>query len=207
MGSDRAVKAVTGRGVPVPGADVDTDRIIPARFMKAVSFEGLGEHSFHDVRFDEKGEPLDHPLNDPRYRGASILVVGRNFGCGSSREHAPQALMRFGIRAIVGESFAEIFAGNCTAIGVPAVRVSAEAAALLARLVEKRPGTELVVDLERKVVKADGKEHPLEIPESFWRALVDGTWDTTALLLANRVEIDRTSAKLPYLTGFAGGRG
>ncbi len=117
---------VTGTGIPVSGNDIDTDRIIPARFMKCVTFEGLEQYVFYDVRFDAEGQPKAHPYNEARYQGGSVLIVNKNFGCGSSREHAPQALMRFGMRVVIGESFAEIFAGNCTALGIPAVTASAE---------------------------------------------------------------------------------
>ena len=202
MATKTAIRSISGRGIPLPGSDIDTDRIIPARYMKAVTFDGLGEHAFHDARYDAKGSPTDHPFNDPRYRGASVLVVGRNFGCGSSREHAPQALLRFGIRAIVGESFAEIFAGNCGAIGVPAVRVSSEEVARIMRLVEEKPATEITVDLAAKSVKAGALSFRLDMPESTRRVLVDGSWDTTAMLLANRAEIAKVAARLPYLRGF-----
>jgi 3-isopropylmalate/(R)-2-methylmalate dehydratase small subunit len=202
--ADDKIKGVSGRGVPVPGADIDTDRIIPARYMKAVTFEGLGKYAFHDVRFDQEGNLKDHPFNDARYKGASVLIVGSNFGCGSSREHAPQALMRFGIKAIIGESFAEIFAGNCSALGIPAVRVSRQEAEMLMHLVEEKPGTELELDLEKKLVKAGGYEIRIDMPESSRKVLVDGTWDSTAVLLANSDAIERTAGRIPYLAGFAG---
>ena len=198
------IKAATGNGVPVPGADIDTDRIIPARYMKAVTFEGLGPYAFRDVRFDQEGNKKDHPFNDPRYKGASILIVGSNFGCGSSREHAPQALMRWGIKAIIGESFAEIFAGNCSALGIPAVKVSAQEAEMLMHLVQEKPDTQIRIDLEKKLVSAGGYEIPLDMPEAGRKVLVDGTWDSTAVLLANKEAIERTAARIPYLTGFRG---
>ncbi len=202
MAENSAIKGASGRGVPVPGADIDTDRIIPARFMKAVTFEGLGKYAFNDVRFDQEGNRKDHPFNDPRYGGASILIVGSNFGCGSSREHAPQALMRFGIKAIIGESFAEIFAGNCSALGIPAVRVSKQETEMLMHLVEEKPETEIRIDLEKKVVEAGGYQIKLDMPEASRKVLVDGTWDSTAVLLANAESIERTAARIPYLKGF-----
>ena len=197
------IKGARGRGVPVPGTDIDTDRIIPARYMKAVTFEGLGQYAFQDVRFDQEGNAKDHPFNNPRHKGASILIVGSNFGCGSSREHAPQALMRWGIKAIIGESFAEIFAGNCSALGVPAVRVSAQEAEMLMHLVEEKPDTPIEIDLEKKLVRAAGYEIRLDMPESGRKVLVDGTWDSTAVLLANKDPIARTAARIPYLRGFS----
>ena len=143
----RAIDEVHGHAIVVPGNDIDTDQIIPARFMKVVTFDGLGKYAFHDVRYDEKGNERAHPFNDHRYHGASILVVNRNFGCGSSREHAPQALMRAGIQAIVGESFAEIFAGNCTAMGIPAVALSSEEISFLMDEIKRDPQMELALSL------------------------------------------------------------
>ena len=150
-----AVRAVTvGRAIPLPGNDIDTDRIIPARYLKSITFDGLGEAAFIDARAAERAAGRTHALDDARYAGASILLVGRNFGCGSSREHAPQALQRFGIRALVGESFAEIFAGNCTVLGLPAVRAAAADIERLLELVGQHPETEVTVDLEAQTVTA-----------------------------------------------------
>src|SRR5262245_26406704 len=148
------IEQVTGRAVHVPGEDIDTDRIIPARFLKCVTFDGLGEHLFRDVRFREDGTPTGHPLDDPRFAGATILVAGRNFGCGSSREHAPQSIVKWGFRAIVAESFAEIFFGNSVALGMPCVSLARPELDKLAALVEKKPETEVSVDLARGVVTA-----------------------------------------------------
>ena len=138
-------RQVVGRGIPVPGNDIDTDRIIPARFLKEVTFETMGEHAFEDAR---KQNP-EHPFNSPAYRGASVLVVGQNFGCGSSREHAPQALMRWGIAAIVGGSFGEIFFGNCTMLGIPCLRASQEDLEWLQREIGRAPQTPVAVDVEK----------------------------------------------------------
>ena len=206
-----AVRAVTvGRAIPLPGNDIDTDRIIPARYLKSITFDGLGEAAFIDARAAERAAGRTHALDDARYAGASILLVGRNFGCGSSREHAPQALQRFGIRALVGESFAEIFAGNCTVLGLPAVRAAvADIERLLAlvgstrrpRYVLKERGTwrrrpSLPARCSARLGRPclDGARH----------ALVRGTWDSTTLLLANRDRIAATTARLPYLNAFAG---
>ena len=192
-------KQITGTAIPVPGNDIDTDRIIPARFMKCVSFDGLERYAFYDVRFDEDGKAKDHPFNESRYQGGSVLLVNKNFGCGSSREHAPQALVRFGMQAIVGESFAEIFAGNCTALGVPAVTTTQDNIAALTTQVEADPSLALTVDLENKTVTCGNLTLDVAIPESSRQALVEGSWDTTAQLLANQTDIDKTSAAIPYL--------
>src|SRR5215470_13632042 len=148
------IERVSGRAVHVPGEDIDTDRIIPARFLKCVTFDGLGEHLFKDVRFREDGSKTDHPLNDPRFAGATILVAGRNFGCGSSREHAPQSIAKYGFRAIVAESFAEIFFGNSVALGMPCVSLSRRDLDVLAARIEGRPDTPVTVDLVQSLVTA-----------------------------------------------------
>ncbi len=193
-------REVVGTGIPVPGNDIDTDRIIPARFLKCVTFDGLEKGAFYDVRFDEEGRAKEHPFNDPRFEGGSILIVQKNFGCGSSREHAPQALMRFGMRGIIGESFAEIFAGNCTALGVPAVTASQATISALLEAVESHPDAQIGIDLARKQVTCGPLTAPVDIPESARQALVEGSWDTTAQLLANRQEIESTADGIPYLT-------
>ena len=190
---------VIGTGIPVPGNDIDTDRIIPARFMKCVTFDGLEQYAFYDVRFDEEGRTKDHPFNDPRFRGGSILIVQKNFGCGSSREHAPQALMRFGMRGIIGESFAEIFAGNCTALGIPAVTASQAAIAALSEAVENQPNLPIAIDLARKEVTCGSLKVPVDIPEAARQSLIEGSWDTTAQLLANQQEVQSTAAAIPYM--------
>src|SRR5215218_9764239 len=146
------ITSVTGRGVYVPGNDIDTDRIIPARFMKCVTFDGLGEYAFYDVRKNADGTDKPHPLNDPRFKGASILLSGTNFGCGSSREHAPQALYRFGFRAVIAESFAEIFFGNCTTLGIPCAVAAAADMKRLREAVEKDPQITVTVDVEKNRV-------------------------------------------------------
>jgi 3-isopropylmalate/(R)-2-methylmalate dehydratase small subunit len=195
-------RRIEGRAIPLPGDDIDTDRIIPARYLREITFETLGQYAFYDARFDEKGRPKEHPLNDKRFLGGSILLVNRNFGCGSSREHAPQSLMRMGITAFVGESFAEIFSGNCTALGLPAVRVSHEDAVKLMQLVEATPSLSLVVDLDAGVVIAGPTRVPFTMPDSDRKALVSGQWDTTAVLLAQEAAIRTTALRIPYVSGF-----
>lgn len=177
------ITQVTGTAVYVPGSDIDTDRIIPARFMKCVTFDGLGEYAFYDVRFDSEGKPTGHPLDNPRFKGASILLSGTNFGCGSSREHAPQALYRFGFRAIIAQSFAEIFFGNCTTLGIPCVCASAEDIAKLAAAVEKDPAVSVTIDVDNKRVSYGAESFPVVMPGTAHEALVSGKWDPIGELL------------------------
>lgn len=196
------VRRREGRAVVVRGGDIDTDRIIPARYMKSISFAGLEEYVFADARKAADGTPKDHPFNESRFENASILVVNQNFGCGSSREHAPQALMRWGIRALVGESFAEIFFGNCVALGIPAVTASAADVAALMDSVELDPEQHVVVDLEGGRVSSGAGTVPVSMPEGPRGQLLDGTWDAMRTLLSARDQIAATADRLPYLTGF-----
>ncbi|WP_028973338.1 3-isopropylmalate dehydratase small subunit [Spirochaeta cellobiosiphila] len=193
---------VTGKGIPLPGNDIDTDRVIPARFMKCVTFDGLGEFAFYDARFEEDGSEKDHPFNDPAFKEGSILIVNKNFGCGSSREHAPQALQKYGITGVIGESFAEIFNGNCTAMGIPAVKLSKSDIEILMDEVRNNPQTSLTIDLDTRKVITDSKEYDLDLPESYRNALKEGAWDTTAVLLANKDKIQKVSTRLPYIDNF-----
>jgi 3-isopropylmalate/(R)-2-methylmalate dehydratase small subunit len=196
------ITAISGTAVPIRGNDIDTDRIIPARYLKEPTFSRMGDYPFFDERFDQSGKKKDHPLNDPEYRGASILFVNKNFGCGSSREHAPQALYRFGIKTIVGESFAAIFAGNCTMMGLPAVVVGAKEMDQLIKSVEENPRTEYSVDLESKTISYGNQKVRFDMPETYRTALTQGYWDSTALLRANLDQVKLTAAKLPYMSGF-----
>jgi 3-isopropylmalate/(R)-2-methylmalate dehydratase small subunit len=193
------ITSVAGRAVPVPGNDVDTDRIIPARFMKCVTFDGLGQYLFYDVRFDPDGRPKGHPLDDPRHKGATILVTGNNFGCGSSREHAPQSLYRFGIRAVIAESYAEIFFGNSTTLGMPCVTVSHADSQALQQLAASQPDAAFTIDLVKKEIRAAGKTFPCDMRESARSALLNGTWDPIADLLDAAPLVDATASRLPYL--------
>lgn len=193
------VESVSGTGVPVRGNDIDTDQIIPARFLKVVTFDGLGQFAFHDVRFDDEDNPKDHPFNEDRFRDASVLVVNSNFGCGSSREHAPQALKRWGIDAIVGESFAEIFAGNCLALGVPTVTASADDIEALQDYVDANPDAEISVDVADETVAYDDREVDATVDDAQRKALVEGVWDTTALLKSNAETVRKTAESLPYV--------
>jgi 3-isopropylmalate/(R)-2-methylmalate dehydratase small subunit len=186
---------VEGRGCVLRGDDIDTDRIIPARFLRCVMFDGLGEHAFEDDRIQAKG---DHPLDDERFQGASILIVGRNFGCGSSREHAPQALMRRGFRAFVGASFAEIFAGNCLALGLPCLTLAPADLAQLMDSVSLDPKQTLVLDLEARRVAYRGGQLAAGIPDGARRQLLEGTWNATAVLLEAGDRIEQTASRLAY---------
>jgi len=196
-----SVERVTGTGIPVRGNDIDTDQITPARYLKVVTFKGLGEAVFRDQRFDDDGEPKDHPFNEEQYQDANVLVVNANFGCGSSREHAPQALMRWGIDAIVGESFAEIFAGNCLALGIPTVTADQETIRELQDYIEKYPDAEIEVDVAGETVHYDDRTVEVTVDDAQRKALVDGIWDTTALMKANRNAVAETAASLPYVEG------
>lgn len=197
------IARIEGTGVAVRGNDIDTDRIIPARFLKAITFDGIGEFAFQDVRIDENGSVTDHPFNTRVYRDASILLVNKNFGCGSSREHAPQALLRWGIKAIIGESFAEIFAGNCTVLGVPAVSVSEAEIAELMSLVESCPDAMISLDLLAGTVATPDSQYRFQMPTAYLQSLAGGTWDSTALLLQNAQSVRKTAVDLPYITRFA----
>jgi 3-isopropylmalate/(R)-2-methylmalate dehydratase small subunit len=194
------ITSVSGRAVPVPGNDIDTDRIIPARFMKCVTFDGLGEFLFHDVRKDPAtGQTTNHPLNDPRYQGATILLSGANFGCGSSREHAPQAIQKYGFKAIIAENFAEIFFGNSTTLGMPCVTAAREDIAKIAAAVEKNPETEVVIDLVKLEVRFAGQSVKITQRESARDALINGRWDAIGELLDGVPAVKATAARLPYL--------
>jgi 3-isopropylmalate/(R)-2-methylmalate dehydratase small subunit len=194
---------ISGTALPIRGNDIDTDRIIPARYLKEATFARMGQYPFFDERYDGKGNLKPHPFNDSKYRGASILFVNKNFGCGSSREHAPQALFRYGIQAIVGESFAAIFAGNCTMMGVPTVTVSHDEVELMMKTVEAEPQTRFTVDLDRKAITFGERRIAIELPETYRSALTSGSWDSTALLRANLPHVKQTASKLPYMNRFS----
>jgi 3-isopropylmalate/(R)-2-methylmalate dehydratase small subunit len=193
------ITRVAGTGVPVRGNDIDTDQIMPARFMKEVTFENMGEYVFYDARRDDDGELNDHPLNE--YKGARILVVNKNFGCGSSREHAPQGLMRWGIRGVVGESFAEIFRDNCKSLGIPAMTADKETVEDLQSFVEANPDAGLEMDVEAERVVYDGREVDVDVDPAMQEALVEGIWDTTAVMHSNMDLVRETAADLPYVDG------
>ena len=196
--TDYRRRQIAGRGIPLPGNDIDTDRIIPARFLKEVTFETMGEHAFEDAR---KQNP-EHPFNSPAYQGASVLVVGQNFGCGSSREHAPQALMRWGIRTIVGGSFGEIFFGNCLTLGIPCLVVTQADLEWLQKAISRSPKESVTLDVEKQEVRFGDRVIKATIPDAPRNQLVGGTWDSTAVLLEAGAAIEATAKKLPYVVGW-----
>ncbi|MCY4028963.1 MAG: 3-isopropylmalate dehydratase small subunit [Acidobacteria bacterium] len=195
---DRRIDLVSGTAIPLRGNNIDTDRIIPARYLKAITFEGLGEHVFED----DRASMPDHPFENPAYAGASILVVNENFGSGSSREHAPQALKRWGIGACVGESFSEIFLGNATAIGLPCATADAGGVERLMSAAERDPQTRMTLSVAGSHVEAAGHTVPVRIPDAVREALLTGQWDATALLLDDFDAVRAVSGRLPYVTGF-----
>jgi 3-isopropylmalate/(R)-2-methylmalate dehydratase small subunit len=193
------ITQVSGTAVYVPGSDIDTDRIIPARFMKCITFDGLGEYLFYDVRKNADGSDKEHPLNDPRFKGASILLSGVNFGCGSSREHAPQAIYRYGFRAVVAESFAEIFFGNCTTLGIPCAVAAAADLQRLREAVEKDPQIKVTVDVEKNRVFFGSENFTVNIAETAREALTSGKWDPIADLLEGEAAVAGTAEGLDYM--------
>jgi len=206
--SDFSIRTVSGRPIPLRGDDIDTDRIIPARFLRCVTFDGLEKHVFEDDRLQTQGK---HPFDRPEHQGAGILIAGRNFGCGSSREHAPQGLARWGIRGIIGVSFAEIFFGNCVSLGLPCVTLPPPDVESLQRAAEASPGMSLEIDLDRKEVRIEGDggagpaktAYRCDLPEGVRQSFLGGTWDATGLLLRAPEDVRRVAASLPYTAAFA----
>ncbi|MBC2604050.1 3-isopropylmalate dehydratase small subunit [Puniceicoccus vermicola] len=194
------ITEVVGTGVPVMGDDIDTDRIIPARFMKCVTFDGLGEFAFFDVRFNEAdGSPKDHPLNEERFAKASILVSGENFGCGSSREHAPQSLYRYGFRGILAQSFAEIFFGNSITLGMPCMTLPRKDLDEIAATLKADATTEIRLDVPNRKVFVGEKEYDAQIPETAREGLIEGRWDPIAELLESSEQVDQVAGSLHYV--------
>jgi 3-isopropylmalate/(R)-2-methylmalate dehydratase small subunit len=191
------ITEASGRGLPLRGNDIDTDRIIPARYLRSITFEGMERHLFEDDR-----KSVSHPLDDARFAGASILIVNSNFGCGSSREHAPQAILRWGIKAIVGESFAEIFFGNSMMIGMPCVTASSADVKALQDLVERDPAVQIHLDLVPGICDVGTFRCTVSLPANVRDAFATGAWDTTGLLLDRYEEVNDKAASLPYVAGF-----
>jgi 3-isopropylmalate/(R)-2-methylmalate dehydratase small subunit len=202
MTSER-IERISGRALPLRGDNIDTDRIIPARFLRAVSFEGLEQHLFADDRAQAEAAPAgSHPLSDTRYAGATILVVNANFGCGSSREHAPQAIRRRGFHALLGESFSEIFFGNALALGMPCASAPAADIDRILRDVEGDPDLVLRLDLREQVATLGDHACPISLPRAAREAFLDGSWDATGLLLERFEDVERVAATLPYVAGW-----
>jgi 3-isopropylmalate/(R)-2-methylmalate dehydratase small subunit len=196
--SPLAISHLSGRGLPLRGDDIDTDRIMPARFLRAISFEGLEQHVFVD---DRAADPA-HPFNDSRYAGASILVVNRNFGCGSSREHAPQGLMRAGIVAVVGESFSEIFQGNAAMIGMPCFAADHQSIDRLQTLIESAPEATIAANVEDGSIAAGEVRLTATLPPALRDAFLSGQWNPTAMLLDRYEQVQAVADRLPYIRGF-----
>jgi 3-isopropylmalate/(R)-2-methylmalate dehydratase small subunit len=196
--NSQAILRVSGRGLPLRGNDIDTDRIMPARFLVSVSFEGLERHLFEDDRAADRA----HAFNDPRYAGASILIVNANFGCGSSREHAPQGIARAGFGAVIGESFSEIFQGNAAVIGLPCFVAAHDAVAQLQTLVERTPEVHITADVASGAITAGALRIDASVPSALRDAFVSGQWNPTAMLLDRFEEVKAVAARLPYIRGF-----
>ncbi|MDA3957715.1 3-isopropylmalate dehydratase small subunit [Oceanispirochaeta sp.] len=200
--SVKKITSIKGTGISIRGNDIDTDRIIPARYLKEITFARMGDYPFYDERFKEDGSLKDHPFNKEDRRGAAILVVNDNFGCGSSREHAPQALFRWGIKAVLAESLAEIFAGNCTMIGMAAVTLSPSDIREIQTALEADSTLEIKLNLLAKTVKCGSTSYTIMLPESGRQALIEGTWDSSALLLSRLDMAKKIAASLPYMNRF-----
>ena len=193
------IEEVKGKGVYVQGNDIDTDRIIPARFMKCVTFDGLGEFLFYDVRKDDDGNDKEHPLNESKFAEASILISNANFGCGSSREHAPQALYRYGFRAIIAESFAEIFFGNCCGLGVPCAVALPEDIKKITDIIDANPNAEIHLSVINSEVVVGDLNISVEIPKAAKEALTQGRWDPIAELQEAEQDVNELVNQLGYI--------
>ena len=203
MTESSRIERVTGTAVVVRGNDIDTDRILPARFLRAITFEGLERHLFEDERGEARARGVTHPFDDPARRAARVLLVNANFGCGSSREHAPQAIRRHGIRAVVGESFAEIFFSNALTIGLPCLSAGPDDIERLMTIADRSPDTEFAIDLGAGRISAGDVSAAVTLPDTARQAFVSGTWDATGQLLERYEEVEAVAKRLPYLHGFS----
>jgi len=194
--TNTSIIQIKGKAVPIPGDDIDTDQLMPARFLKEITFDHMGEYLFYDLRFDGNGKSIGYIIDASQYKGAKILIVGNNFGCGSSREHAPQAIKRFGIEAIIGASFAEIFSGNCKSLGIPLLTASAADLVMLRQIAQKEPASEFNCDLISKTISVNKQTFSIDLPEVRRESFINGTWDAVALLKQNLDKIE--AIKLPY---------
>ena len=200
MSNSLSIHAVSGTATPIIGKEVDTDRIVPARFLKEVTFDKMGDYLFYDVRYNDGKENPDHPLNQDKYQGSSVMVVENNFGCGSSREHAPQAIKRAGFNAIIGESFAEIFSGNCKALGIVTCVLSRSDLDRVFSILSDHPSASFSIDIEKNslYISIVDQTFDITIKQSHRRAFLDGTWDELALLKLNDKKIQELATQLPY---------
>jgi 3-isopropylmalate/(R)-2-methylmalate dehydratase small subunit len=200
MANALSIRQVSGTAVPILGNDVDTDRIIPARYLKEITFDKMGEYLFYDARFSTDNKPTDHPLNLPQFSGASIMVVENNFGCGSSREHAPQSIKRAGFNALIGESFAEIFSGNCKNLGVVTITLERSELTRLTRIIQSQPDSRLTIDLAESALHVSSLNEPLpfSIKSGHLNAFLEGTWDELSLLKLTKDKISTVANQLPY---------
>jgi len=193
------IEQVTGKAVYISGDDIDTDRIIPARYLKCVTFDDLAEGLFADVRTDSNGNTTEHPLNDPERADASIMISDANFGCGSSREHAPQSIYRSGYRAVIAESFAEIFYGNSITLGMPCVEATKEQIKEIAAAVNADASTIVDINVAEKTISVNGKSYAVTIKDSAQDALINGRWDPLTELLEANDTVDGIASKLAYI--------
>ena len=202
MSTASKIERVSGRAIGVRGDDIDTDRIIPARFLKTITFDGLGDHVFEDDRLEAKGRGLVHPFDEPTHQGARILIAQSNFGCGSSREHAPQGLLRWGIKAVVAESFSEIFRGNSSVLGVPCFTADKSAIEALQTLIETSPDTLVEARVDSGIITAGSLRVQAQLPSGVREAFVTDRWNPTSMLLDDYDQVKHTASKLPYVSGF-----
>lgn len=194
----KIIDSISGRAVAISGDNIDTDQLVPARYLKEITFANMGRYLFYDQRFDEFGKQKKHPLNDPRFQGASIMVVNKNFGCGSSREHAPQALKRFGIQAVIGESFAEIFSGNCLAIGIPLIPLPQDLIQKIMTKIESLPATVFKIDIANQTVRFEDIAIGFNMPSDRRQQFLDGSWDMILVLKTYQRHIAMVEKNLPY---------
>jgi len=192
------IDVIQGRAVPIEGDDIDTDQILPAKFMKEITFANMGKYLFYDLRFDQNNKSKNYVIDQPQYAQPTFLITQKNFGCGSSREHAPQAIKRFGIRAIVGESFAEIFTGNCKALGIPLVTLRPDYMDLLLKAMAKDPRLDITLDLYKETIAYNNYEFPIGLKPAFRNAFLSGTWDSLSLLKKNQEKILELEKQLSY---------
>ena len=192
------IKEIKGKGLPLRGDDIDTDRIIPARFLISTTFDGLGDSAFCDERFSPDGTPTNHPMNDKKFNGSTIIITNNNFGCGSSREHAPQAIKRAGFNLILAESFAEIFYGNSSVLGLVCITLDKNNIETILKTIETDPNIEISMDIEKSELSVAGTVYKVELKDALKSSLLNGSYDTIAELASNKDEVQTFEKNLPY---------